>query len=109
MYTIKVVSINWSKTGGREIDDTLFLEAHENVRFKILQRTEGQTATQAVLDHIEIKGANEPYNHRINDESWSILKIDYRQNSGEFKTMFVYSSAEVYLMQNGKTIDKFII
>ena len=109
MYTIKVVSINWIKGGVREVTDTMYLEAHGNVIFKILERNTNQNATAVVLDYITANKTSGGYNHNVNEESWFILVIDYELNTGELKTLFVYSSSEVYLMQNGKTIDKIII
>ena len=43
------------------------------------------------------------------DESWNILHIGYFNAKGDYRDMFVFSNAYVYIMQNGKTVDKIYV
>lgn len=106
MYTIKInVKENVSPAG--ELLDTLYLEA-SNIKTKIHSREKGKSIDD-LLTEIKKDKVGDFFFHNPSEESWNILHISYFNDKGEFKNMFVFSNAIVYIMQNGKTVDSIYV
>lgn len=106
MYTIKI-NVKENISSGSEIIDTLYLEA-SNISTKIHSRDDKSSIDDLIAEiSKEIQG--EIFIGNRNDESWNILHIGYFNDKGDYRNMFVFSNAYVYIMQNGKTVDKIFV
>ena len=106
MYTIKI-NVKKNISQGSEILETLYLEA-SNISTKIYSRDE-KTSVDELIVKVSEKIQGEIFHHKPNENSWNILHISYFNDRGDYKNMFVFSNAYVYIMQNGKTVDKIYV
>ena len=106
MYTVKI-NVKKDISTGSEILGTFYFEASD-ISTKIHSRDENSSMDELITKVSEgLQGEIHHYNP--NDESWNILHIRYFNDRGDYNDMFVFSNAYVYIMQNGKTIDKIYV
>ena len=111
MYTIKI-NVKKDIGAGSEILDTFYFEA-SNISTKIYSRDEKTSMDELITKVKEsVQGfeyLDDILFHKPNDKGWNILHISYFNDKGEYKNMFVFSNAIVYIMQNGKTVDSIYV
>ena len=106
MYTIKI-NVKKDIIQESEILDTFYLEA-SNILTKIYSRDD-KTSVDELIIKVSEKIQGTIFHHNPNENSWNILHISYFNDKGDYRNMFVFSNAYVYIMQNGKTVDKIYV
>jgi len=107
MYTIKIQV--W-KEGGPATEmpySTHYLEA-QNINYK-WYKLEGKGDPIANAFDILHKDVGEHFCPLHQDDPRGMVVLGFFNNNGDYQHAVVYNTAVIYIMQNGKTVDKIIV
>ena len=114
--TFEYVTKDGDNVSERKLKDTFFIEGedlHVRALYHHTHNDEKYTKdsfpdfVEAVL--IKELDIGESWHVNASDNSQAFLLIGYFNPAGVYKNAVIYDSATVYLLQNGKTIDKYTI
>ena len=113
MLVLKIETWKEEETHESGFPKTLYIEG-SSITHRRYQRIdedkEGQESPFDFAERIfEDTGIGEYDSHNFNEEACGAMTFSYFDDKGIYKAIGIFNPALVYLMQNGKTVDKFIV
>jgi len=109
MFTIKINVFKFEKreNGNEEkVYKESFYTEGEKLKFNPYeQSSDGNLLTKIVEDYHGI----DTFIVNPIDDPKNLLIIGYFDPKGDYKHLAIFSGADVYILQNGKTIDKYVV
>jgi len=114
MYTIKINVFEFKKVKDKEdekvLKETLYIEGGK-LNFKTYYNESDECSKNTLVDMFARETFNKAATWIINpkDDPLRMLLIEYWNINDGYKNIIIFEYADVYILQNGKTIDKFVV
>lgn len=113
MLVLKIETWKNEETHESGFPKTLYIEGSSITHRRYQRIGEGKKNQESGHDFAERifddTGVGEYYSHNFNEEAYSAMTFSYFDEKGIYKAIAIFNQARVYLMQNGRTIDKFVV
>jgi hypothetical protein len=113
MYTIKINVFEFQKCEGKEEEEKVLTETYytegEKLKMKSYRGPGAENGGQLIQKLCSDFPGVDTWVVNPKDAPIRLFIIGYFDPKGEYKHIALFEYAEVYILQNGKTIDKIIV